>query len=54
MNVAKLLLFLAVANPYVADVEKYRRERAETLLADDGWLTVTGLFWLHQGDNSIG
>lgn len=26
----------------------------EVLKAEDGWLTVTGLFWLKPGENRIG
>ena len=36
------------------DVEVWRRQRLERLTADDGWLVVEGLFWLHPGDNRFG
>lgn len=39
---------------YRAGVLKWRAEREERLKADDGWLTVAGLFWLHAGSNGIG
>jgi hypothetical protein len=42
------------ADPYVAAVEEWRRAREQRLRADDGWLTVSGLFWLKEGDNSFG
>lgn len=45
---------LAAADPYVASVEEWRREREQRLLAADGWLTVSGLFWLKEGDNTFG
>lgn len=42
------------ADAYVAEVEAWRREREKRLAAADGWLTVTGLFWLKEGANSFG
>jgi hypothetical protein len=35
-------------------VEQWRQQREAGLKADGGWLTVTGLFWLKDGDNTIG
>ncbi|HET7299936.1 MAG TPA: DUF1684 domain-containing protein [Oleiagrimonas sp.] len=37
-----------------ADIERWRAQRLERLTAPDGWLTLIGLPWLEQGDNSIG
>ena len=39
---------------YRAQIERWRRQREAALTADGGWLTVTGLFWLHEGANSFG
>ncbi len=39
---------------YEQDVEKWRRQREADLKADDGWLTVSGLFWLRPGETRIG
>lgn len=39
---------------YQASIEKWRQAYEATLRSDDGWLTVTGLFWLHEGDNRFG
>ncbi|MGP8243677.1 MAG: DUF1684 domain-containing protein [Bryobacteraceae bacterium] len=39
---------------YRAQIEQWRQHREATLKADGGWLTVTGLFWLKEGPNSIG
>ena len=39
---------------YEHDVEKWRRQREADLKADDGWLTVSGLFWLRPGETRIG
>jgi uncharacterized protein (DUF1684 family) len=37
-----------------AEIEKWRARRIERLTADDGWLTVVGLFWLEPGENRVG
>src|SRR5271165_5544937 len=39
---------------YHASVEKWRQDREARLTSDDGWLTVSGLFWLHEGENRFG
>jgi len=39
---------------YVAEIEAWRVERLERLTADDGWLTVVGLYWLAPGVNRFG
>jgi len=37
-----------------AAIDAWRTERAHSLTSDNGWLTLTGLFWLKAGDNSFG
>ena len=53
-----LAMLLACGTPsshdYAADIEAWRTEREARLKADDGWLTLTGLFFLNEGDNSFG
>ena len=39
---------------YAAGIESWRRQMEASLRADDGWLTLAGLFWLHEGSNSFG
>src|SRR5436853_5865539 len=39
---------------YEAQIKKWRAEREAELKADDGWLTLAGLFWLKEGENCIG
>ena len=39
---------------YQATIQKWRQEREARLKSDDGWLTVSGLFWLHEGENRFG
>ena len=35
-------------------VDAWRTKRLDALTSDDGWLTLTGLFWLKPGDNTFG
>ena len=42
------------SDAYRAQIEEWRRQREAALKADGGWLSVTGLFWLHEGANSFG
>jgi len=49
---ALLLPALAVADS--AGVRRFREQREAELKADDGWLTVAGLFWLKEGPNRFG
>ena len=52
--------FLAAADAPIADpayrasVEKWRQAYEADLKSDHGWLTVSGLFWLHEGENTFG
>jgi uncharacterized protein (DUF1684 family) len=39
---------------YQRSVEKWRHDYEAKLTSDTGWLTVSGLFWLHEGANSFG
>lgn len=43
-----------VTRDYTSELLAQRAKRHELLLADRGWLTVAGLFWLHEGVNSLG
>lgn len=48
------LLPLLPADPsYVAATQQWRMDAEARLTADDGWLTVAGLFWLQEGPNEI-
>ena len=57
-----LLLVAAACRPdlppvdpsHAAEVEAWRAQRLERLTAADGWLTLTGLYWLEPGANSFG
>jgi uncharacterized protein (DUF1684 family) len=58
----RVLLLLAAgitsaagADPaYITEVGKWRVSYEEKLKAPDGWLSVSGLAWLHQGENTVG
>lgn len=39
---------------YGDEIRAWRERRVERLRADNGWLTVAGLFWLRDGDNTFG
>jgi uncharacterized protein (DUF1684 family) len=39
---------------YVAEVEAWRAAREARLRAPDGWLSIVGLTWLHEGENRFG
>jgi uncharacterized protein (DUF1684 family) len=39
---------------YEADILTWRKEREDSLRREDGWLTLAGLYWLEEGDNTVG
>jgi uncharacterized protein (DUF1684 family) len=45
---------LLAATPFEAEIAGWRQARQAALTADGGWLTVTGRFPLHPGDNRFG
>jgi uncharacterized protein len=44
----------AAAEAERASIAAWRIERVDRLTGDSGWLTLAGLFWLKEGDNSFG
>lgn len=36
-----------------AEITQWQERRAQRLKAEDGWLSLIGLFWLNEGDNVI-
>jgi uncharacterized protein (DUF1684 family) len=54
----RLAVFFAAAGllaaAYVDDAAKWRADYEASLKAPTGWLSVAGLFWLHEGSNSVG
>lgn len=39
---------------YIISVKAFHSQRIERLKQPDGWLSLTGLFWLKEGENSFG
>ena len=48
------VLTVAAAPGFEAEIAQWRHARAVALQAEGGWLTVAGLFWLHDGANTFG
>jgi len=45
---------VAADDPYAKEIEAARVQRVARLTAPDGWLTLIGLHFLHNGENTIG
>lgn len=58
MSIVLLAALAAVAvvaaSVYQSEIAGWRRAREAALKADGGWLSVAGLFWLHEGANRFG
>ncbi len=39
---------------YESELLAWRKSVDDSLRADDGWLTLIGLYWLHEGENTVG
>ena len=44
----------AADSSYQQEIARWRADHEAKLKADDGWLTVVGLHWLHEGLNTVG
>src|ERR1019366_8567072 len=53
-GVAMVGVALFAATAYQTEIAQWRVQREEGLKRDGGWLSVAGLFWLHEGANSFG
>ena len=42
------------AASYATEIEAWRGQRETRLKAEGGWLSLAGLFWLEEGDNTFG
>jgi uncharacterized protein (DUF1684 family) len=42
------------ASTYQDEIATWHKERLTKLQAEDGWLSLAGLFWLHEGANPFG
>lgn len=48
------LLLLLLQTSFDVENRAWREKRNKELRAEDGWLSVAGLFWLKEGSNSFG
>ena len=39
---------------YIQSIHAWKNERVKYLKGKDGWLNLAGLFWLNQGENTVG
>ncbi len=39
---------------YQEEIEQWQKNRTAKISSDDSWLTVCGLFWLKEGENTFG
>src|SRR5215216_6338312 len=42
------------AQNYEVEIEAWRQSMDAKLRSETGWLTLTGLYWLHEGQNTVG
>ena len=42
------------ADAYRKEIQDWQATRLARLTRDDGWLTLCGLFWLKEGENTLG
>jgi uncharacterized protein (DUF1684 family) len=53
-GVAMVGAALLAASAYEAEIAQWHVQREDRLKSEGGWLTVAGLFWLHEGANPFG
>lgn len=53
-----MFLFVGCSNeaetPYAKSVKEFHKKRIERLKNPNGWLSLVGLYWLKEGENSFG
>src|SRR5947209_2748210 len=54
MLVGRMNMSTTQEHTYEAEIDAWRQSMDEKLRADTGWLTLTGLYWLHEGQNTLG
>src|SRR5690349_21649608 len=56
MRLAAFLLTMALSasTTYQSEIQQWREKRLASLKAEGGWLSLAGLFWLHEGANTFG
>ena len=53
-NTAVKAAAMDMPDNYAAEVEDWSKRRLERLMSDTGYLTLAGLFWLSEGENTFG
>ena len=43
-----------VGTEYESKIQEWRAERVEKLISNSGWLSLIGLHFLEEGDNTVG
>jgi uncharacterized protein (DUF1684 family) len=51
---AAVAITIMTAATYSDEIAAWRKQREQRLQAPGGWLSVAGLFWLHEGTNTFG
>jgi uncharacterized protein (DUF1684 family) len=51
--IAGSLLAAVASTSYVDEAARFRADYEASLKSPSGWLSVAGLFWLHEGDNAL-
>ena len=39
---------------YISEIDQWHQKRIDRLKEKDGWLTLVGLYWLEEGENTFG
>jgi uncharacterized protein (DUF1684 family) len=54
ITLGAIAVHAADTDPYTRQIAQWRTDRVARLTAPDGWLSLIGLEWLHEGANRIG
>jgi uncharacterized protein (DUF1684 family) len=49
-----LAALLGLSSAYEGSIYAWRADREARLKAEEGWLSLSGLFWLDEGENKVG
>jgi len=49
-----LLSSFRTETPYETSIKQWQQTRIASLKAEDGWLNLAGLYWLEEGNNTLG
>ncbi len=49
-----VFLIAAQNDDYIAGIEEWHQTRIQRLTQPDSWLSLAGLYWLHEGENTFG